>query len=554
MPLDLVALTMVTLMTASLSSQGPICTGIPGQGTCVGGVLSTPAVWDLAGSPYILTGVLSVRTTLTINPGVTVRFSVPGHTLQVGPMGTLIAVGTSASPIRFEPAPLSTWNGGIEFSSTAVSATYAPNGDWISGSRMSYCKLTSCANPLATIRLLSCAPLFEDCTIVSSSGGGWSANQSSGLVIRRSFARQCAGNGIRLIGCQFTTINDTLIDGCSGDGIFIQECANTTISDTRCHRNLQSGIEQNSSSSSSFENCQIALNNGGGILVGNSQSTTVVDSIVAANRNSSGVAFDGCDNSQVTRCVIVGNFSQSQGGGLWHQSSGVAVIEATKLLFNRSLLVGGGIYARGQVSVQSSPNAPTVIISNEAGPGYEGDDFYNNAASGPSEPDIPAMMVCWGTKSSRATGRIFDGAVNQNYTNLLDDPPMPCEGFFHDLAGGIPGVSGVPSLIASGDLVPTTPLTIALVNAAPNALFVLSASPALDYLVLDPLDLLIAPGILAPATLIPLMTDATGSWSIPVVFPAPLPYDTTIVLQALVYDTSSPNGIVSQTNALVGIR
>src|SRR5687767_11639317 len=98
-------------------------TSIPG-----GNVSGT---WTLSGSPYIVTGNITVPndSTLTIQPGVTVDFQYPSlWSMKV--LGRLIAVGTGADSIRFtstSPSPI--W-GGIRFENTTN------NNDT---SRISYC-------------------------------------------------------------------------------------------------------------------------------------------------------------------------------------------------------------------------------------------------------------------------------------------------------------------------------------------------------------------------------------------------------------------------------
>ncbi len=64
---------------------------------------SVSGTWDLAGSPYIVTGVVTIDTgdILTIEPGVVVKFNDPGFGYRIVVNGTLIADGTPANKIQF---------------------------------------------------------------------------------------------------------------------------------------------------------------------------------------------------------------------------------------------------------------------------------------------------------------------------------------------------------------------------------------------------------------------------------------------------------------------
>jgi hypothetical protein len=84
------------------------------RATNVSGTISTDTTWTLAGSPYIVTGSITVTggATLTIEPGVTVRFG-SGRRLSIGSAtsaGALVAAGTVGQKVLFTtntepPAP-----------------------------------------------------------------------------------------------------------------------------------------------------------------------------------------------------------------------------------------------------------------------------------------------------------------------------------------------------------------------------------------------------------------------------------------------------------------
>lgn len=60
-------------------------------------------IWDLAGSPYIVIGDVTVAGSLVIDAGVVVQFQAGGFSVNVGPGASLQANGTSNEPILFEP-------------------------------------------------------------------------------------------------------------------------------------------------------------------------------------------------------------------------------------------------------------------------------------------------------------------------------------------------------------------------------------------------------------------------------------------------------------------
>ncbi|MDP6750241.1 MAG: hypothetical protein QGH37_25150, partial [Candidatus Poribacteria bacterium] len=110
--------------------------------TDVGGLIDTDTTWALAGSPFTLSTSVLVAdgTTLTIAAGSVIKIT--GDVgFQIN--GTLIARGTSTSPIVFEPASGTTagsW-GSVNFSDSSVDAVLDANEDYTSGSVMEYCQL-----------------------------------------------------------------------------------------------------------------------------------------------------------------------------------------------------------------------------------------------------------------------------------------------------------------------------------------------------------------------------------------------------------------------------
>lgn len=126
-------------------------------GSHVSGTLTNDTTWTTGGSPYIVTGSISIPegVTLTINPGVTVKFVNSGYYLYVS--SSLVADGTSDEPIVFtsnQAEPDAGQWGGIRFNEGSSSV-------------LDYCVVEygGYSGYYAGIYTVNSSPVITNCTI-----------------------------------------------------------------------------------------------------------------------------------------------------------------------------------------------------------------------------------------------------------------------------------------------------------------------------------------------------------------------------------------------------
>jgi hypothetical protein len=179
--------------------------------TNVSGAICSDTTWTLEDSPYIVIGNILVcnGATLTIEPGVTVKFS-NDRSLQIN--GTLVADGAVSLPITFTshnatPAP-GDW-GYILFSDDSGDAIYDIDGNYLGGSILEHCVVeygggVSVANN-GTVRMDNAHPFINHTTIQNNSASGIYAWNTSGTIkitnsMISSNTTASKGGGITVIG------------------------------------------------------------------------------------------------------------------------------------------------------------------------------------------------------------------------------------------------------------------------------------------------------------------------------------------------------------------
>lgn len=190
------------------------------QSTNVGGSITANTRWGLAGSPYIVTATVTVsnNTTLTLEPGVEVRFNAnTALVLGSGSAGILSAQGTLTHPIRFTsnsalPVP-GQWNG-INFSLTT------------SASILDYCLIEygGADSNNANLRIASSTPTIQNSTIRYSDGYGISVNSASPTLIDLTVSQNglvgITGEGSGTVILQNSTVRENTSQGLLINGIW----------------------------------------------------------------------------------------------------------------------------------------------------------------------------------------------------------------------------------------------------------------------------------------------------------------------------------------------
>ena len=208
----------------------------------VGGPIDTDTTWTLAGSPYIVTSPILVMegVTLTIEPGVTVRFN-SHKALQVA--GELLAMGTSEHPITFT-SNVGTNPGDwdyIVFTDSSVDAVYDVGGNYQSGSILQYVVIEyaggASVDNNGALRLDAAAPFITHCTIRNNASAGIMAyNSPTTLKMTHNAITDNAGAGIYVTSATSVEITDSTIadnvnlEASGGGGIRVDSAATNLIS------------------------------------------------------------------------------------------------------------------------------------------------------------------------------------------------------------------------------------------------------------------------------------------------------------------------------------
>jgi parallel beta-helix repeat protein len=240
-------------------------------GTPKSGTISADEAWTTAGSPYWIEGdiIVSTTATLTINPGVQIRFD-GFFKLQVN--GNLVAVGTESSSIRI-----------------TSNRTSPASEDWdvISISSSGHAEIARCEISYSRngINIYSSDNIIANNTISFSKEEGIKISWSSNNDISHN---NVSGNryGILLYSSSDNTIESNIVKYNHGDislekgiGIKLESSNGNTLEDNEISNNDGSGIELISSSDNSMINNDISSNEAGIYLVSSSGNQLMGNSL-----------------------------------------------------------------------------------------------------------------------------------------------------------------------------------------------------------------------------------------------------------------------------------
>ena len=363
-------LRLLSKLALALGLLAPLCSAQ----TNVGGPIFSNTTWTAAGSPYQLTSsiIVGAGATLTIQPGVEVRFSTNGRILIVGDAslgaGALVARGTVAQPIRFTSTAGNpgSWDA-ILFADRAIDAQLDMNGDYLSGSILEHCIVEfggGSSSYEGAVEVLNSSPLLVNTVARNNSRRGIRASMAAGstgptppLNMRSCEMRQngrggfqlTSGSAHRITGCQF--VQNFGPSGVGGVGALFSSASDLRIDmcsfvDNNGTNSGGVGLQLTSCGNAQMSACQVS---------GNVGST------------GAGMSANSCFGAQVLDCVFEFNVSSSQGGGAYFQSCSGLIATDSQFRSNSGSSGGGGYFLFGSTSLIGCTFSSNVATTSGGG-------------------------------------------------------------------------------------------------------------------------------------------------------------------------------------------
>ena len=287
--------------------------------TAVFGPIDTDSIWTVDGSPYVISGDVEVvgGATLTIEAGVLVqgragaRLVVGGE--DAGDTGALVALGRPGQCIRFDARVRDEPWGGILFRETTIEPQFGPDGEYVSGSILSFCRVERCEEPIAM--------------------QGAVAYLASTTVIGPSLP---FGAGVRVELRDAQTLKTLRADGLEvrdsrGFGVYIDGGTGHQIADSAFNGNTQGAYILSPSRDDDrmtirLERCE---------FVGNGTSGTTPS-------NGGGLLLVTFGDAELLECVFLANQADSNGGAIWGYAE-TLVLQGCEFDRNQAGHIGGAI-------------------------------------------------------------------------------------------------------------------------------------------------------------------------------------------------------------------
>lgn len=324
----------ITLTSTNATTQIVHVTGIgttPPPGTSVCGDILTSVTWTLANSPYTVCSsglYVANGATLTINPGVVVKFQ-PGSYITI--VGTLHVDGTGNKVTFVSTTPGNTWDYIVINSQNHHNQCYIKFADFINGG------LQINGNE----QIIGCT--FKGCNLNN--------NNSELVLIDASY-----GGNASFTDCVFennTYDNTVYIDnmGYTNQVTF----TNCIFQNNQNTQDAQGIIELDDNTSPVFNNCDFfnnscnLSNSDGGVFELRSGASPIFNDCQFINNHSEGnggVMLIFNNQVKFRRCLFEGN-SAAKGGVIYSYSNQETQFESCKFINNSGTTQGGILYTTG---------------------------------------------------------------------------------------------------------------------------------------------------------------------------------------------------------------
>ena len=335
------------------------------QTNLTGGSISKDSVWTLAGSPYVVSGnvTLNAGYTLTVDSGVVVQFQSGRYLYVAGALIARQAVFTSSKDTAGGTPQSGDW-GAIYFNNTGATGRLdtcdvkfgggGTSGMILSSVTMTSASFTQCnilnSNSRGIYLSASDSVTVTNCTVSNSGSAGISVTAPT-MTITGGSVTSSSGNGVYLNGGTTTTVSDLSISGStSGVGLWI---GSTTSSISNCTISSSSnqGLMIDHGTSANIVNTQVTASGAEGIMLGyNSTLSAFLDSCTVSGSGSNAIRVRGVDSIHAT------TISDYVNSGIYVYSGSAAVVactitDPTKVTSNAGNEFPIGIYVEANTSV-----------------------------------------------------------------------------------------------------------------------------------------------------------------------------------------------------------